>query len=159
MRANSAFIRALRTADLHSAAAIQSEAYPGTLSTLAFSPLQIEIELERPHAKLWCAERASDGMLVGVMFVWHVNDSIELLNMAVAGHARRQGVGRRLLSHLLEYASTHQAAHVFLEVRIDNTAARHLYESVGFEVGRTRKRYYEDGTDALEMMFSPKPQS
>jgi ribosomal-protein-alanine N-acetyltransferase len=44
------------------------------------------------------------------------------------------------------------ASEVLLEVRIDNTAARKLYEEFGFEVIGTRRGYYDQGrVDALVM--------
>ena len=40
---------------------------------------------------------------------------------------------------------------VFLEVRVSNAPARKLYDSRGFDLFRTRRYYYDDGEDALEM--------
>ena len=60
-----------------------------------------------------------------------------------------QGIGRRLLDTLLDFA---HGGTVFLEVRTDNDAAIALYRSAGFvEVG-LRKRYYRaSGADAYTM--------
>jgi ribosomal-protein-alanine N-acetyltransferase len=60
-----------------------------------------------------------------------------------------QGIGRRLLDTLLDFADR---GTVFLEVRTDNAAAIALYRSAGFvEVG-LRKRYYRaSGADAYTM--------
>ncbi len=60
-----------------------------------------------------------------------------------------QGVGRRLLDELLDYAA---GGVVFLEVRTDNEAAIGLYRSVGFEQVGLRRRYYRvSGADAYTM--------
>lgn len=41
------------------------------------------------------------------------------------------------------------AARIFLEVSVENAAARRLYARAGYtQIGR-RKAYYADGTDAL----------
>jgi ribosomal-protein-alanine N-acetyltransferase len=60
-----------------------------------------------------------------------------------------QGIGRRLLNELLDFAS---GGVVFLEVRTDNEAALGLYRSVGFEQIGLRRRYYRvSGADAYTM--------
>ncbi len=85
-------------------------------------------------------------------------DEVELLTLAVAPAARRQGVGARLLATLLEKARTRGASRVFLEVAADNTAAVGLYLQAGFSVCGRRHGYYPrpDGppTDALVMVRS-----
>ena len=65
-------------------------------------------------------------------------------NIAVAGPARRRGLGTRLLGEFLDLARARGADAVFLEVRESNRAARALYEKWAFlECGR-RRRYYQD---------------
>ena len=63
----------------------------------------------------------------------------EILNLAVAPEFRRQGVGRALVSGLLERAP----GEVYLEVRPSNTGARRFYQMLGFEEVTTRPDYYE----------------
>ena len=68
----------------------------------------------------------------------------EIENIAVAGPARRRGLGTRLLGEFLELARAEGAETVFLEVRASNQAARFLYEKWAFlEAGR-RKAYYRN---------------
>jgi ribosomal-protein-alanine N-acetyltransferase len=69
----------------------------------------------------------------------------DLMTMAVAPAAQRHGLGRRLLDELVRRASGDGAAYLMLEVRDDNVAARRLYESQGFELLTTRRRYYQPG--------------
>jgi ribosomal-protein-alanine acetyltransferase len=60
-----------------------------------------------------------------------------------------QGIGRRLLDALLDFADR---AAVFLEVRTDNAAAIALYRSAGFvQVGMRRRYYRVSGADAYTM--------
>ncbi|WP_067970160.1 tRNA (adenosine(37)-N6)-threonylcarbamoyltransferase complex dimerization subunit type 1 TsaB [Mycolicibacter icosiumassiliensis] len=59
-----------------------------------------------------------------------------------------RGIGRRLLTDLLEYAD---GGVVYLEVRTDNAAAIALYRDVGFVETGLRKRYYRNGADAYTM--------
>lgn len=64
-----------------------------------------------------------------------------------------QGIGRRLVSQILELASD---SVVFLEVRTDNVAAISLYESFGFvNVGLRRRYYRASGADAYTMRRDP----
>jgi [ribosomal protein S18]-alanine N-acetyltransferase len=63
----------------------------------------------------------------------------EVLNLAVSPEFRRKGLGRALLSTVVEgYRGT-----IFLEVRESNLAARNLYKSMGFKEISSRCGYYE----------------
>jgi [ribosomal protein S18]-alanine N-acetyltransferase len=64
-----------------------------------------------------------------------------------------QGIGRRLVSQLLELAAD---SVIFLEVRTDNAPAIALYESFGFvNVGLRRRYYRASGADAYTMKRLP----
>ncbi|WP_420426890.1 ribosomal protein S18-alanine N-acetyltransferase [Algiphilus sp.] len=84
-------------------------------------------------------------------------DEAHLLNLAVAPHARRHGLGSRLLEHVLRQARHAEARCMLLEVRASNRSAIHLYSERGFAVLARRPRYYpaHAGTreDALVMSF------
>ena len=69
-----------------------------------------------------------------------------------------QGIGRRLLDALLDFASAgSRAGAVYLEVRTDNAAAIALYRGAGFVVVGLRKRYYRvSGADAYTMRRDPR---
>ena len=75
-----------------------------------------------------------------------------LLNLCVRPETQRQGVGEKMLVHLVSLARRHYAEIIFLEVRQSNAAARRLYDKAGFNELGNRKDYYpaEDGReDAL----------
>lgn len=77
----------------------------------------------------------------------------EVHTIGVDSAYQGQGIGRRLLTELLEFASDDA---VFLEVRTDNEAAIALYESMGFANVGLRKRYYRaSGADAYTMRRDP----
>jgi ribosomal protein S18 acetylase RimI-like enzyme len=152
-------IRRMTLSDLERAVAIQQEAFAGT--TLGFTRLQLEVELARATAVLLCACAEPNGQLAqseakvqGVLIAWQIAGDFELLNMAVATEARGCGLGRALVSALIELAQEGaDGACIFLEVRTDNAPALALYRSAGFEASRVRKGYYQDGCDALEMVL------
>lgn len=66
----------------------------------------------------------------------------ELLSLAVAPEARRQGFGRALLAAFEAEAGTCGATRAFLEVAEDNRAARALYLAAGWRESGRRKAYY-----------------
>ncbi|MCK4709162.1 MAG: ribosomal protein S18-alanine N-acetyltransferase [Gammaproteobacteria bacterium] len=65
-----------------------------------------------------------------------------LLNLAVDPDYQGQGIGRKLLAHLMDIARIKSADMILLEVRPSNKAAIHIYESTGFNEIGCRKAYY-----------------
>jgi [ribosomal protein S18]-alanine N-acetyltransferase len=73
-------------------------------------------------------------------------------NLAVRRDRQRSGLGRRLLTALLDHARAGGAQRVMLEVAADNGPAQKLYDSYGFDVVGVRRGYYQpSNTDALIM--------
>ena len=73
----------------------------------------------------------------------------DVLDITVAKPFRNQGIGAALLTALADAARERGVDSLYLEVRVGNAPARHLYEKLGFcEIG-LRKHYYtnpvEDG--------------
>ena len=87
-------------------------------------------------------------------------DESELLTIAVRPTERRRGLGRRLLTAVIDHVREAGARTLFLEVGADNPPARALYEAMGFRVIGTRAAYYRRGdgppADALIMRLSLK---
>lgn len=98
--------------------------------------------------------------VIGFAGFWLVVDEAHINTIAVHPTWRRQGIGERLLTAILERAHAVKAVSATLEVRVSNLPAQKMYAKFGFiEVGR-RKRYYRDGEDALLMTVRfepPKP--
>ncbi|MBL6854174.1 MAG: GNAT family N-acetyltransferase [Alphaproteobacteria bacterium] len=69
-------------------------------------------------------------------------DEAEILTLAVTPTARRHGLGRALVTEAASQAQQSGAAAMFLEVALDNAAARALYTSLGFAEAGRRKGYY-----------------
>ena len=79
---------------------------------------------------------------IGFVLARAAGGESEILSIAVAPEARRRGVGRRLMQHVIARLPDYGAAALFLEVEEGNDAAIGLYEKLGFrEVGR-REAYY-----------------
>ncbi|MBN9620025.1 MAG: ribosomal protein S18-alanine N-acetyltransferase [Actinobacteria bacterium] len=93
-----------------------------------------------------------DGTLLGWAGVMVIGETAEILTVGVVPTARRAGHARVLLADLLAEAVRRGATEVFLEVRVDNDAARALYVSEGFAEVGLRRGYYDGGrVDAVTM--------
>lgn len=109
-------------------------------------------ELESRHGFPFVAVCAS-GEVAGYLCLKVVLDEGEILDVAVDKVFRRRGVGRLLVTHVLEKCADAGAAFLALEVRVGNVAAQELYRSLGFQETGRRKRYYQDGEDAVLMAY------
>jgi ribosomal-protein-alanine N-acetyltransferase len=106
---------------------------------------------DRRHRHYVAAEGPA-GELLGWAGVLVVGETAEILTVGVVPAARRGGIARRLVGALLDEAVRRGAVEAFLEVRVDNRAARELYRSEGFEEVGTRRGYYDAGrVDAVTM--------
>jgi ribosomal-protein-alanine N-acetyltransferase len=93
----------------------------------------------------------SDGALSGFVDFWIIIDEAHIANVAVLPALRRRGIGRALITALVEYAKGLSCTAVTLEVRKTNAPAVGLYEGMGFKTEGVRPSYYQNGTDALIM--------
>jgi ribosomal-protein-alanine N-acetyltransferase len=66
-----------------------------------------------------------------------------ILNLCIGELYRCRGVGKRLLTYLVERGTAAGMSEAFLEVRPSNTSAIRLYLSVGFEQVGMRRGYYQ----------------
>jgi ribosomal-protein-alanine N-acetyltransferase len=88
----------------------------------------------------------------GYVVAWLVVGEVHILNLAVDPAARRRGVGRALMVHVLTSFQARGATKATLEVRRSNAGAQTLYESLGFVRAGVRRGYYSDnGEDAFVM--------
>lgn len=100
--------------------------------------------LFRPDGGRVALVLTEEGRLLGFVVGRDLGEEWEIENVAVAGPARRRGLGTRLVGDLLDRACARGAHSVFLEVRESNRAARALYEKWAFLESGRRKSYYHD---------------
>jgi ribosomal-protein-alanine N-acetyltransferase len=86
----------------------------------------------------------------GMIIIRVAGEQADLITLAVLPQFRRRGLGRELLRAAMAKAAGMNARQLFLEVEEHNTAARNLYEKLGFSEVSRRRGYYGD-TDALVM--------
>lgn len=141
-------VRRLAYADLTRVVAIERRAFPAPWSLPMFL-----MELSKPGGISLAAEEEDD--VIGYLICSRFDDDWHVMNVAVAGHRRRRGVARLLMTTLLDRIGD-SGARLTLEVRVSNTGARALYESLGFLSAGLRRRYYSDnGEDAVVMWRTP----
>ncbi len=95
-----------------------------------------------------------DSELIGYSVVQSILDEIHLLNICVCPAHQGKGLGRQILSHVIDTALQQNVTIILLEVRASNVRAQRLYFSTGFNEMSVRKGYYpaEQGReDALLM--------
>jgi len=74
-----------------------------------------------------------DGEVIGVALAVAEEEFVGLYGMHTRVPFRRQGWGRKLMSTMLQWGRNHGAEIVYFHVEADNTPARTLYDSMGFE--------------------------
>jgi ribosomal-protein-alanine N-acetyltransferase len=143
-------LRAATPSEAAALAGLHAAAFP---PAEAWGPDAIALMLEMPGAYgLW---RPGAGFVLARA----AGGEAEILTLAVAPAARRQGLGTALMGGALAGAASRGAEAMFLEVAAENAAALALYRGLGFaEVGR-RRRYYADGADALVLRRDLLPDS
>ncbi|HHW30747.1 MAG TPA: ribosomal protein S18-alanine N-acetyltransferase [Clostridiaceae bacterium] len=101
-------------------------------------------------AKYICARIGNQ--IVGYAGMWIICGEGHITNIAVHPEFRRNGIGSRLLSKLVEIARENDVYAMTLEVRKSNLGAQELYKKHGFKPSGIRKAYYSDnGEDAIIM--------
>jgi ribosomal-protein-alanine N-acetyltransferase len=80
-----------------------------------------------------------------------IADEAELLTLAVAPEARRQGIARELMAQFYARSRERGADRAFLEVAAGNAAAQALYQAEGWTQTGLRRNYYAPGVDAILM--------
>ena len=113
----------------------------------AWSEDSVEQELAA-EGRQWLVAHDAERLL-GYAVTWTVGEVADLQRLVVAPAARRRGIGRRLVSEIVEDADRRGARRVLLEVSARNEAALRCYRSFGFAEIDRRTSYYRDGSDAL----------
>lgn len=135
-------IRPFSPEDIGSAVVLEAASQP--------KPWTEQIFIDEVFAENRAYLAADDDGLVGFGGVMVVGDEAHITNLLVAASARRQGIGTRLMSGLVESALGLGARHLRLEVQSNNRSARGLYARFGLAPVGVDKNYYGED-DALIM--------
>lgn len=137
----------MTAADLDQVLAIERASFP-----LPWLQQHFIDELNSPYAFPLSAFDLT-GTLLGYICPMQLLDEGHILDVAVHPEKRGAGVGRLLVEKVLEECRSNGASFVSLEVRESNASARALYRTMGFVEAGRRKKYYENGEDALMMEY------
>jgi ribosomal-protein-alanine N-acetyltransferase len=92
--------------------------------------------------------------IIGYSVIMFVLDECHLLNISIKKNMQKKGYGSYLLNEVIRRASLAYSKTIYLEVRVSNQAAIHLYDKHGFNEMSIRKDYYrakEGREDAVLM--------
>jgi ribosomal-protein-alanine N-acetyltransferase len=121
----------------------------GAFST-PWSPISFKFEADNPHGLSYVA--LFEGKVIAYICADIRTDEGHILNLAVHHAMRRKGLATFLINMVTDKMRKEGCRYVYLEVRASNTAARRLYEKLGFkEVGRRRLYYIQPVEDAVLM--------
>jgi len=127
---------------------IEKSSFPSPWSPHAFRE-----ELTRLVSHLWAL--TIDEHVAGYISFWMFAREIHIMNIAVNSKRRGKGLGRHLLTKMIEEGISKGVNTVWLEVRPSNLMARIMYERAGFEEIGRRPRYYRDtNEDAIVMSLT-----
>lgn len=135
-------------------------AYPELAPVLAMchgQTLDLAAEALKDYTRVWVMREPNTDSVLAFVLSWWTAGQAEVVDLATLPRARRQGHARKLMQQVIETARAAPGTHVWLEVRRGNHPAVRLYETLGFGVSRTRRGYYADGEDALEMVLELGP--
>ena len=92
----------------------------------------------------------ADDHVLGYFVAMKGVDEVHLLNITVAPEHQGQGWARVMLEALAIWARGQEAEWLWLEVRVGNLRAMHVYESHGYRRVGQRKNYYPAGNGQRE---------
>ena len=138
--------RRMGAKDLDDVIAIENDVYPHPWTRGNF------VDSLNAGYHAWIAEVRR--RIIGYSVVMIGAEEAHLLNLSIAAHWQRRGIGRELLAFMRKLAADHGARRMFLEVRPSNIAGLGLYTDAGFAEIAIRRHYYPAGEgreDALVM--------
>lgn len=139
-------IREMSLDDVPSVFEIESQCYPFPWSKTLFE--------DAVRSTKCCLVMCTGSEIVGYAIISFVVGEAELLNICISPSEQGKGLAKQLLQAVIDRASAADNHEMYLEVRVSNDVARHIYDEFGFnEIGR-RKGYYptKDGREDAILM-------
>jgi ribosomal-protein-alanine N-acetyltransferase len=122
--------------------AIETRAYAHPWNRINF--------MDALHSGYQAQMLVADGTVLGYFVAMQGLDEVHLLNITVDPQYQGQGLARVLLDGLALWARGQAAQTLWLEVRVGNARAIHVYEAHGFRRVGHRKAYYPAGDGLRE---------
>lgn len=120
----------------------------------AFTKEQIEILLLNPNSIGLLAEINSEvaGFIIGGLENYHAVKAGHVYTLDVALKHRRLGIGLLILKEMESIFLKKGAEVSYLEVRVDNQAARKLYKRQGYVEAESLDDYYSIGVHGVRLI-------
>ncbi|MBA3296704.1 MAG: ribosomal protein S18-alanine N-acetyltransferase [Acidobacteria bacterium] len=133
-------------ADLEAIVALEAQSFSNP-----WTPQALIDMLKSDVTHLYVAR--SGDRIVAFCAGWVIAGELHINTLAVDHNARRRGIARMLVQHILHATAAVRAT---LEVRRSNAAALKLYAGLGFTATAVRQQYYSNpDEDALVLWLNP----
>jgi ribosomal-protein-alanine N-acetyltransferase len=153
MRAVDFTIREFRREDFDALWEIDQKCFPPGIS---YSQVELLAYMRRPRSFTLVAEglppgedRGHEGGPVGFIVAEAGRTRGHIITIDVLDHARRSGLGTRLLIMAEGRLREMGCIWILLETAVDNAAALAFYKKHGYYLVKTVPRYYSTGVDAF----------
>ena len=104
---------------------------------------EVDTTYSNPFARR--IEYVINDKVIGYLDYSLIYDRMEIDNFCVLDEYRNQGIGTKLLAHLISIAISYRVINITLEVRVSNEIAINLYKKFGFREVALRKYYVDEG--------------
>lgn len=96
----------------------------------------------------------TDGSVVGYLLYELYKTKICIINFAVAYEYRKSGVGRQMVTRLIDKLSKDRRTRLVLDVRETNLQAQLFFSHLGFKATQILKNQYDDSNeDSYHMVY------
>lgn len=139
-------VRLLQRSDLKRVVAIDQEVFPSSWNETMF----LYEYHDNPYATIYVLEINQE--IIGFIDFWLLEDQCQLARIAIITSMQGNGYAKALMEKCIIESKKMHVNNVNLEVRISNQKAICLYQSFGFDIVATRKKYYSDNHEDAYVM-------
>ena len=90
--------------------------------------------------------------IVGHIIYWRIKEEVQISNIAIHPDFRGLGIGKKVMSTIMDKIKKEGVSYIFLEVRPSNNRAVALYKKLGFQKLGLRKNYYHNPVEDAIIM-------
>ena len=115
----------------------------------------LRLSLSSPFQIVWfaCVKQGKKELPIGSLVIHLHKHTLRIFSIAVLPEYQGKGAGITLLKLAENYALSHGFRRISLEADIDNKPLIHWYKNAGYSSTELIPDYYEDGKDALRLVF------